>query len=115
MGTIERLAEAVLTGEQLAARALAQQILRAGNLTAMPAPDPARRQVAIMAAGLAELLASYAGVPAPPWTSQWGPMPAPVDLLPATSERLRRLLAEGAPEPLRRRNILAPDGFLRAV
>ena len=69
----------------------------------------------MMAAALAELLTEYADVPAPSWTSQWGKMPEEVDLLPATGPRLRRLLAQEAPAPLKTRNILAPKGLLRSV
>ena len=116
MATIEELALAVLDGEQLTARALAQEILSQRGLSSMASPDPhLGERVAIMAAALAELLASYEGVTAPPWTGGWGAMPSVVDLLPATGERLRELLTDEAPEMLRRRNILAPRGFLRAV
>lgn len=116
MATIEQLAIAVLDGEQLKARAFAQEILNKGDLSSMPSPDAeAGDRVAIMAAALAELLASYEGVEAPPWTGRWGAMPSVVDLLPATSERLRELLTDQAPEALRRRHILAPRGFLHAV
>ncbi len=116
MSTIEQLALAVLEGEQLTARALAQEILSEGSLSSLIEPNAALDdRIAIMAAALAELLASYEGVEAPTWTSRWGAMPSMVDLLPATGERLRNLLTEQAPEALRRRNILAPRGFLRAV
>ena len=116
MATIEQLANAVLNGDQLAARALAQEIVSAGRLTCLADPDPSvGDRVAIMAAALAELLAGYANVDPPTWTRRWGPMLETVDLLPATGERLRRAMTEEAPEPLKRRNILAPKGFLLAV
>ena len=116
MVSIDQLAVAVLNGDQLTARALAQQILDEGRLSSMPDPDPRLgERVAIMSAALAELLADYASLQPPEWTGQWGRMAVEVDLLPATGAPLRRLMTEEAPEPLKRRNILAPKGFLRAV
>lgn len=115
MATLEQLAEAVLANEPLMARALAQELSRA-SISAMPRPASSLdERVQIMAAALAELLASYQGTQPPSWVADYGALNEPLDLLPARTERLRALLAASAPEPLRRRNILAPEGFLRAV
>jgi hypothetical protein len=115
MATLEQLAEAVLANEPLMARALAQELCRA-SISAMSRPaSSADERVQIMAAALAELLAGYQGTQPPSWVSDYGALSEPLDLLPARTERLRALLAASAPEPLRRRNILAPEGFLRAV
>jgi len=116
MATIDQLAVAVLNGDQLRARGLALEITRAGDISSISEPDGnIDRRILILAAGLAELLAGYADSQAPAWTARWGALAERLDLLPATSERLRRLLGEEAPESLKRRNILAPAGFLRAV
>ena len=113
--TIDQLAEAVLARDDLSARALAQELLRA-RITDLPRPHPSRGDtVLIMAAALAELLAGYQHVAPPSWTPAVGAMPELLDLLPARREPLRSLLIERAPEPLRRRNILAAENFLRAV
>lgn len=115
MTTLERLAQAVLVRDELGARAIAQELVRA-RVTDLPRPHPSQGEaVLIMAAALAELLAGYQEVPPPSWAAAVGAMPEVFDLLPARSEPLHSILAAGTPEPLRRRNILAPENFLRAV
>ncbi len=112
LATIEELALAVLAGDQLRARALAAEI----DPASVPEPSPVHgEKVAILAAALTELLALYAEVQPPIWTNFWGRWPETLDFIPARTKRLHDALAETTPEPLKRRNILAPDGFLRAV
>jgi hypothetical protein len=115
MATIEQLAEAVLARDDLSARALSQELVRV-PITGVPRPHPSHgERVLIMAAALAELLAGYQNVAPPSWALAVGAMPETFDLLPARREPLRSLLIERAPEPLRRRNILAAENFLRAI
>lgn len=115
MVTIDQLAEAVLVGDDLSARAIAQELARV-RITDLPRPNLARgERVLIMAAALAELLAGYQQVAPPSWAPPVGAMPETLDLLPARREPLRSFLLERAPEPLRRRNILVAENFLRAV
>jgi hypothetical protein len=115
MATIEQLALTVLERNEIEARSLAQEILRT-RVSTIAAPNRAPNDVVlIMAAALAELLASYQGVAPPSWTAQVGAMPQPLDLLPARHPKLREELLRHVPEPLRRRDILAPEDFLHAV
>jgi hypothetical protein len=67
-----------------------------------------------VAAGIVELLAARAGQPPPDWTASVPASPEPVFLVKAakTMPRLRRSCEEEAPEPLRRRGLLAPREFL---
>jgi hypothetical protein len=81
-----------------------------------PPMDLTPSQMAV-AAGIAELLAGRAGQPPPAWTNR---VPASADRIvlvqaAMTMPRLLRLCEEEGPEPLRRRNILAPPDFLTAA
>lgn len=73
--------------------------------------SPVERAVA---AGIVELLASRAGEGAPGWTADVGPLASPLLLVRAAAElpRLRTSCEREGPEPLRRRNLLAPPEFL---
>jgi len=66
------------------------------------------------AAGIVELLAARSGQAAPAWTARVGKLPQPVYLVAAAerSPHLQALCAASGPEPLRRRNVLAPPEFL---
>lgn len=66
------------------------------------------------AAGIVEMLATRSGQAAPAWTARVGKLPEPVFLV-AGADRmphLRALCAASGPEPLRRRNVLAPPEYL---
>lgn len=67
-----------------------------------------------VAAGVVELLADRAGERAPRWTAGIGALRAPLLLVRAAAElpRLRKVCELEGPEPLRRRNLLAPPEFL---
>jgi hypothetical protein len=70
-----------------------------------------------VAAGIAELLAARASQQAPSWAANVGAAPEPIYLVRSalTMPRLLRVCLEEAPEPLRRRRILAPPEFLTAA
>lgn len=111
---LELLATAVLTRQALEARSLVQEMVRAGlggELLEPASGDPAVR---IVAAALAELLAQRHGLTAPPWVVQEGALPEPFFAVERALRWpwLREQCEREAPEPLRRRGIYAPAGFL---
>lgn len=67
-----------------------------------------------VAAAVVELQANRSGEPPPAWTADIGALSTPLLLVRAASEmpRLRRTCERDGPEPLRRRNLLAPPEFL---
>jgi hypothetical protein len=80
----------------------------------VPAPAGLDATGLATAAGVAELLASRAGQPAPSWTATVPPAPERRFLVraAATMPRLRAACEREGPEPLRRRGLLAPPDFL---
>jgi len=68
-------------------------------------------------AAIAELIAARTAQRAPAWTNQVGSLPTPVYLVEAAakSPRMRARLEQESPEPLRKRNIFAPPGYLEIV
>jgi hypothetical protein len=84
------------------------------RVTSPPGLDPLGLA---LAAGLVELMAERHGAEAPSWTASVPGVPEPVFLVRAAESlpRLRRLCEEEGPEPLRRRGLLAPPGFLTAA
>ena len=67
-----------------------------------------------VAAGTAELMADRLGQAPPGWAAAVPASPEHLFLVQAAEflPRLRRLCEEEGPEPLRRRGLLAPPGFL---
>lgn len=67
-----------------------------------------------VAAGVVEMLAQRSAQPPPAWTSEIPPSPTKVWLVrwAESMPRLRRLCEQEGPEPLRRRQVLAPPEFL---
>ena len=68
----------------------------------------------VVAAGIMELLALRLNQSAPSWTGEVGGLSEPFFLV-AVAEQMpytRRLCEEESPEPLRKRNLLAPPQFL---
>jgi hypothetical protein len=80
----------------------------------VPAPADLDETERALAAGVAELLASRAGQPAPPWAAAIPAAPRRLFLVrsAATMPRLRAACELDGPEPLRRRGLLAPPDFL---
>lgn len=111
---VEAIARAVVAGDALAARALAQDWLgTCPRFAAEPPPTSADARVRATAASLVELFAARSGQPAPGWAASIGPLDEPLYLLAAarTMPRLRRLGEQQAPDPLRRR-VYAPGDYL---
>lgn len=109
------LVRALLSGDLLTARQWVADAHRVGlrwDKCAFPVGLSGRDLV--VAAALAELLASRDGATPPAWTETVAGSAEPVFLDPGLEEMPRTLAhakAE-APEPLRKRNIFAPPGFL---
>ncbi len=115
---LSHLVRALLAGDVLAARQWVADAKRSGfGWPDAPQPEGLGPKELAVAAGVAELLAGRAGQQNPPWTARVGAGPEPILLVRAASflPRLRRLCEEEGPEPLRRRGILAPPGFLTAA
>lgn len=115
---LPELVRALLSYDALAARQWVTDSVRVGVVWAdVPEPVGLSRTEMGVAAGVAELLASRVGQPAPSWASSVEALPIPVCLVHAarTMPRLRRLCEEEGPELLRRRGILAPPEFLEVA
>ncbi len=116
MTLIEQLARAVLDRESLKARAISQEIMRSGTISHLKRPATSSNEILVVAAALAELLASYAEVEPPTWTSHIDRSTDTIYLCrPAKSAELLKIIKDSTPEPLRKRNLVAPEGFLKAV
>lgn len=115
MVQIEQLAEAVLKGEGVKARSLAQDFFRANpKLTDITQPTVNDVRLLAAAASLLELFAIRLGQEAPVWTKSVDPLAEPVYLLKSavTMKRLRELCEKESPEPLRKRGFYAPPNYL---
>ncbi len=112
------LVEALLVQDALAARQWVDDARRSGvSWPAMPRPNGLDASAMAVAAGVAEMLSERASQQPPAWTSDVGAAPAPILLVRAAGilPRLRKLCEDEGPEPLRRRRLLAPPGFLTAA
>jgi hypothetical protein len=112
---LRELVRDILSGDLLAARQWVADAERGGlqwESLAKPSGLDAREMT--VAAGLAELLATRAGVPPQAWAASIGSSDELVFLDPGLQEMPRTLAhakAEG-PEPFRRRNLIASPDFL---
>jgi len=109
---------ALTEGKPLDARQWVADAARAGFVwSVVPAPLNLTPSQLAVAAGVAEMLASRAGQAPPSWVRDVPASPHRVLLVRSaqTMPRLLRLCEEEGPEPLRRRNILAPPDFLAAA
>jgi hypothetical protein len=109
------LVRALLSFETLAARQWVADAQRSGVVWAeVPPPVGLDATGRAVAAGMAELLASRAGEPAPAWAASVPPAPERLFLIRAAASmpRLRAVCEREGPEPLRRRGLLAPPEFL---
>jgi len=111
---LEHLAKAVLTRQALEARSLVQEMVRAGLAHELTEPTGVRPAERVIAAALAELLAQRHGLPVPPWVTQVGSLPEPFFAVERALRwpMVREQCEREAPEPLKRRGIYAPAGFL---
>jgi hypothetical protein len=118
MVQIEQIAEAVLQGNSLAARSLAQDFLREQpDLAQLSKPNVSDERILAAAASLLELFAERRKQAPPTWTGEVGPLPESIFLLKAaaTMKRLRYLCESESPEPLRKRGFYAPPDYLTFV
>lgn len=109
------LVQALLQRDALAARQWVADAARAGfDWSRVSQPEGFDATQMAVAAGVTELMAARANVPPPAWTATVGAAPQTVFLVRAaeTMPRLRRSCEAEGPEPLRRRNLLAPGEFL---
>ena len=109
---------ALVAGDALDARQWVADAAREGFCwSAIASPPSLTPPQLAVAAGIAELLASRAGQAPPPWVRDVPASTERIVLVKAaqTMPRLLRLCEEEGPEPLRRRNILAPPDFLTAA
>lgn len=109
------LVYAILAGDLLTARQWVADARRAEmNWERLEQPRGLSDREMTVAAGLAELLAAREGALPPLWTSAVGSQQEPVVLDPGL-EQMPRSLAHAradAPEPLRKRNLVALPDFL---
>lgn len=112
---LRELVAALLKGDILAARQFVADAAR-GNLRwdRMELPAGLSSRERAVAAAIVELLASRAGMSAPAWSQSIGPVRGMLVLDPGL-ESMPRSFARAriaGPEPLRKRNIVAPPDFL---
>lgn len=112
---LHQLTQAVLCGDALQARVLAQEIYRHPSQLALATPPASTDPTMLaLAAGLLELFAQRLNQPSPAWTQLVGALPEPLYLLKAahTMRRLRELCETQSPEPLRRHTLYASPNYL---
>ncbi len=115
MEQIEQLAQAILDRDNLKARSLVQDFVRAKtDFSKVRHPSTSDVQVLALSAALTELLAIRNKQTPPAWTKEVGPLAEPLFLLKsaATMKRLRTLCETQSPEPMRKRLLYAPPHFL---
>ncbi len=113
--SLNELVHAVLNYDALAARQWVADAQRAGfRWGEISAPTELNQTEMALAAGLVELFAERAGIPAPPWTQTVKAAPQPRWLVRGadTLPRLRIMCEHEGPAPLRRRGLFAPPEFL---
>jgi len=114
MTRAEQIAICILTGQALEVRLLVQDWLRSGaELSLEPPPASRDPKVRAIAAAIIELLAARSNERAPAWTATVGPL----YLVQAASRSqiLRTRVERESPEPLRRRNMFAPQSYLEMI
>jgi hypothetical protein len=112
------LVRALLSYDALSARVwLTEARRKQVEWSSIAAPTDATPTELALAAGLVELMAQRDGQAPPPWTASVGRSPTRIYLVRAAADmpRLRRLCEEEGPEPLKRRDLLAPPDFLDAA
>ena len=111
------LVHSVLANEDLAARQWVKDARRLGLVwSEVPSPVGASAVELSLSAALVKLFAQRANGAPPPWVGSVGPAPSQVVLSRYASlpRVLARLLNE-APDPLRKRNFLAPADYLSVL
>jgi hypothetical protein len=109
------LVRAAMSGDDLAARQWVKDARRLRvDIPNLPMPTDLNESELSTCAALVDLFSLRGGTPAPPWLAQVAPSKQPVYLDSDALRRpkLRRLLEEDSPEPLRRRNVFAAAQYL---
>lgn len=111
---VRELVTALLSGDLLAARQLVVDVQRVLSVQRVAKPEGLADRELVVAAALVELLAERVHVSPPEWTSSIGPLPAMFVLDPGLEDMPRSFAHAkvAGPEPLRRRNLIAPPDFL---
>jgi hypothetical protein len=115
MTPLEQIAAEILANRPLEVRALVQDYLRrATPLRQELAPTSSDPRICAVVAAIAELFAARTAQPAPAWANGIGKLTAPLYLVEAASRspRVRARIEQESPEPLRKRNVFAPSGYL---
>jgi hypothetical protein len=115
---LANLVRSILAGDLLAARQWVADAQRAQlEWEQLERPRGLDEREMTVAAGMAELLARRAGATPPPWTVAIGARREPLVLDPGL-EQMPRSFARAkasAPEPLRKRNLIALPDFLNVA
>ena len=115
---IEEIAAEALQYHSLQVRNLLQAFLQEEQVFAdLPQPQTTDENLLALSAAFLELLCERAQQHAPAWTAKIGAAQHPIFLVEAANRmpRLRTLCEQGAPEPLRKRQIYAPPNYLTLV
>jgi len=111
MNVVDELAVALSTRDALRARLLYAELIQQGPAT-VEAPTLSGELELAIAAAVVELAALRTNSAVPAWTQHVRPLAEPFCLVTVRlPSKLARLKKE-SPLPLRRRNLVAPDGFL---
>jgi hypothetical protein len=114
--TVDMIAKAILTHDNLYVSAYTQEWLRYNlPFAELPKPETNDPNVLIVAAGVVELLATRANQTPPTWVHTVGSLDEPFFVMrvrPGQDSYTRQLCLNEAPEPLKRRNIFSPPNYL---
>ena len=112
---LSELVEALMSFDALRARQwVADALATSLDWSEIARPTGLTAEKLAVAAGVVEMLAARIGQQPPPWTSEVPQSPTKIYLVrwAGSMPRLRKLCELEGPEPLRRRQILAPPEFL---
>ena len=82
------------------------------DVSSIPAPHTEDTELRAIAASLVELLAVRLDQAPPLWAGDVAPLGHSLLLVTARTQAKRERLAQESPEPLRKRGLLAPAGYL---
>jgi hypothetical protein len=110
---VDDLAVAARDLRALDLRMMWRELLEAGiDVSSIPPPDTADTELRAIAASLVELLAARLDQAPPAWAADVTPLDHSLLLVTARTSARRERLAQESPEPLRKRGLLAPAGYL---
>lgn len=110
---VDDLAIAARDRRALDLRMMWRELLDADtNVSSLQAPATEDPELRAIAASLVELLAARLDQSPPAWAGAVPPLSYPILLVAARTTARRDRLAEESPEPLRKRGLIAPAGYL---